>query len=132
MATAESVMKYERHAFEAALEGWTGEVRKEIADRLGLQRIAYTLTEKRGKWHELHDLMTGEKITGRQAVERELAAIGTRVIPFDLEKVINSLGLTDVFNEADLIDRREILLKISQGKRSYFDFFKAYHHSKNH
>ena len=103
------VAEEERDSFEAHAEGFMGEEWQQKAERLGLQRIAYYIQEKGGHWVLLVDLITEERIEGRHEVELELAAIGTRRIPPKIEKNLNRWGMLKMFEEADLIGRRDLL-----------------------
>jgi len=107
--TARQVMHQEAEAFNAAVAGYHGEEIQKIAKRLGLQRIVYSLSEKRGKWHTLQDWLTNEVIEGHKEIELELAALGTRQIPRKKEKVLNDWGLMPQFNAMDFVDRRDVL-----------------------
>ena len=106
---ATQVAREEAHMFEAYREGYMGEDWQQKAERFGLQRIAYYIQEKGGHWVLLVDLITEEKIEGRHEVELELAAIGTRRIPPKIEKNLNRWGMLKMFEDGDLIDRRDLL-----------------------
>lgn len=63
------VAQEERHAIEAELEGFYGEEHQARAKRLGLHRIVYEATEKRGTWAVL-DLLTRERYVRPAKLER--------------------------------------------------------------
>lgn len=106
---AEHVARDEAQLFEAHREGYMGEAAKVEADRIGLQRIVYALAERRGGFDLLWDLITDEKIEGKENVSLELAALGTSRIPPKIEKNLNRWGMLEMFEKADLIDRRDLL-----------------------
>jgi hypothetical protein len=111
--TARRVARDEEHFYRIALAGYVGIDEKKKAERFGLKRIVYQLAEKRGKWFSLTDMITKEVIEGREAVEREMAAIGTRVAPRPveqaLERVFGYMRAHEIWQDLDYIDRRRIL-----------------------
>jgi len=109
--TALHVAKGEKEMFEASREGYMGERQKEIADRLGLERIVYTLHEGRGGFVKLVDIITEEQIEGKEAVALELAALGTSQVPRKQREALERAGAMAMFEAADFVGRREILRK---------------------
>jgi len=109
--TAEHVARGEQELYQGHLEGYFGEENQARAQRLGLQRIVYQLTERGGHWVALYDWLTEEVVEGRQAVELELAAIGTRPVPRDREEAMVRFGLWQHFRKADLVERRDMLAR---------------------
>lgn len=105
--TAEHVAEQETEAIQHVLEGYVGEEKQAEAEKLGLQRIAYSLKSTGAHFTVLEDLCTGEKIEGWKKVEAELACMGTRRIPDFLVKLIPD-WILPAFEQGDLFERREI------------------------
>lgn len=104
--TAELVARQEAEAIEFVLDGYLGEEAKAEAERLGLQRIVYSLQERGNHFTCLFDVCTEERVQGWREVEAELACIGTRGLPRHAQIPD---WIMPAFEASDLIDRRRLV-----------------------